>query len=373
MQFNLWIGAELMLLVAASSGCGARVTIDTAETFVEDEPSRTVIGLASGGANTCVLHADRTVTCFGGMFGEPHDVPFSPAVEISMGANFGCVRTENGRIECIDASEYAMPQPMDPPFEIAGIDDATQIAVGAGHACARRQAGRLECWGDNSLGQLGDGTFSSSVVPVPVGLGPVRAVATGDFNTCALTDAGVFCWGRGGYGALGNGSSALPNPADETSVAESSPVHVVGLVDARQVTVGLNHACAIDGPDDSVKCWGSNAGPKFAPYTFTATVIDGLDGMSNVFAGYLTNAAIRSDGHAQSWGNGYLGNGNPDPEDVIVDVAGLDQVKSVAGGWGHLCALVASGDVYCWGDNGFGQLGLGGGEDIVLSPTRVPL
>ncbi len=360
-------------LVGATSGCGARTSVETFETPVEDEIPRFVVGLSAGGANTCALRADHTVTCFGGMIGAPSDVPFSPAVEVAVGASLACIRTARGRVECVDVSKYAQPQPLDPPVEMDGIDDAVQIAVGAGHACVLRKGGRLECWGDNSLGQLGNGTFASSVVPTPVGLGPVRSVATGEYNTCALTDAGAFCWGRGGYGALGNGSSTPPNPANEEAIAEPSPVQVVGLDDTTQISVGLNHACAVDGPSGVVKCWGHNIGPMSPAYTFTATAIDGLDATSQVFAGYLVNMTIRFDGSSRSWGNGYLGNGNADPPDTLVDVVGLHKVQAITGGWSHSCALVTDGDVYCWGSNGFGELGFGDKEDSALAPTRVPL
>jgi hypothetical protein len=367
------MGLWTSLLVAAASGCGARGSLEANATVVEDETSRVIVGLSAGGANTCVLRADGTVTCFGGMVGPPREIPFSPAVEVAIGASLGCVRTEHGRVECVDVPDYSKPQTLDPPVEIAGIDDAVQIAVGPDYGCALREGGRLECWGDNSLGQLGNGTFASSAVPTPVGLGPVRAVATGEFNTCALTDAGVFCWGRGGYGALGNGSTAPPNPANEIEVAEPSPVQVVGLVDPRQVTTGLNHACALDGPSGIVKCWGNNTGPMSPAYTFTATAINGLDGASSVFAGYQVNGVIRFDGGVSSWGVEYLGDGNAESADAIVDVVGLDDVRAITGGWRHSCALVARGEVYCWGLNGFGQLGFGDEVNIALVPTRVPL
>jgi alpha-tubulin suppressor-like RCC1 family protein len=307
------------------------------------------------------------------MAGAPQEVPFSPAVEIAVSAGLACARTERGRVECLDLSQYAAPQPLTPPVEVAGIDDAVQITVGPGHGCALREGGTLECWGDNSLGQLGDGTFASSAAPTPVGLGPVHAVTAGEYNTCALTDAGVFCWGRGGYGALGNGSTVTPAFDDEKAVAAPSPVQVVGLDDPRQVTAGLNHACALDGPGGVVKCWGNGAGPMLPEYAFTATAIDGLEGESRVFAGYLVNHAIRSDGGARSWGRGYLGDGSVDPADTVVGVAGLHDVQVITGGWSHGCALVAGGEVYCWGGNEFGQLGFGDEADIVPTPTRVPL
>jgi hypothetical protein len=82
---------------------------------------------------------------------------------------------------------------------------------------------------------------------------------------------------------------------------------------------------------------------------------------------------IRADGGASCWGQGHLGDGSAEPTAAIVDVVGLYDVQSLTGGWGHTCALVVGGDVYCWGETSFEQLGGVGEGEIVLTPTRVPL
>jgi hypothetical protein len=73
-----------------------------------------------------------------------------------------------------------------------------QVTVGWGSACALAADGGAWCWGDNSFGQLGDGTLNHSVVPVAVGGGhQFRAIGAGDLRTCGLTFSGqLFCWGR---------------------------------------------------------------------------------------------------------------------------------------------------------------------------------
>ncbi len=66
------------------------------------------------------------------------------------------------------------------------------------------------CWGSNSNGQLGDGTTTDRHAPVQVTGLPAKAtqVAAGGRHTCALlTDGTVWCWGKGGNGELGNGST----------------------------------------------------------------------------------------------------------------------------------------------------------------------
>jgi alpha-tubulin suppressor-like RCC1 family protein len=83
------------------------------------------------------------------------------------------------------------------------------IAAGAEHSCAVMDTGHVKCWGSNYSGQLGDGTgISSPDHPVDVvGLtSGVASVYAGDHATCAITDESVAkCWGDNALGQLGNG------------------------------------------------------------------------------------------------------------------------------------------------------------------------
>src|SRR5947209_6415978 len=68
----------------------------------------------------------------------------------------------------------------------------SRLAAGYHHICALLDDGSVRCWGDNGVGQLGDGTFVSKSSPVPVSnLGPAISIASGSFTSCAITSAGT--------------------------------------------------------------------------------------------------------------------------------------------------------------------------------------
>ena len=83
------------------------------------------------------------------------------------------------------------------------------IAAGNQFTCAVKHDGSVVCWGDNTFGQLGDGSKTASDKPVLVkGLGASIAVAAGSGHACAVAaDGKVWCWGEIGNGKLGNGAT----------------------------------------------------------------------------------------------------------------------------------------------------------------------
>jgi alpha-tubulin suppressor-like RCC1 family protein len=108
------------------------------------------------------------------------------------------------------------------PVPVVGLPGSVSaITVGAFHACATI-SGQVECWGYNDFGQLGNGSFATSLSPVVVvGLTtPVSLLTAGYGQTCALTVSGAAdCWGYNLFGQLGNG----------TTTDSSTPVRVVGF------------------------------------------------------------------------------------------------------------------------------------------------
>ena len=248
------------------------------------------------------------------------------------------------------------------------------IAAGDNHTCALTTTGGVKCWGDNNLGQLGDGTTTKRVTPVDVsGLtSGVSAIATGGSHTCALTTTGsVKCWGRNFYGQLGDG----------TTTDRFTPVDVSGLTSGvSAIAAGGSHTCALT-TTGGVKCWGRNSfgqlGDGTAP-TNSSTPVDasGLtSGVSAIAAGNSHTCALTTTGGVKCWGNnssGQLGDGTTTARSTPVDVSGLTSgVSAIAAGGFHTCALTTTGGVKCWGNNFFGQLGNGLGVTERTTPVDV--
>src|SRR5690606_13348977 len=123
------------------------------------------------------------------------------------------------------------------------------VAAGDFHSCAITDMRTVKCWGDNHSGQLGNGSYDDSDVPVNVvGLTNVVAITAGGEHTCAVLDDGTArCWGDNFAGDLGNGGGGT----------SSSPVAVAGLSGAVGIAAGGQHTCALL-DDGTARCWGRN-------------------------------------------------------------------------------------------------------------------
>src|SRR2546426_7555533 len=138
---------------------------------------------------------------------------------VSAGAFFSCVRLSDGTAQCTGRNQFGQLGNGDGtftsssvPVAVSGLTTATRVVTGAEHACALLGDGTVRCWGAGDSGQRGDGTFNhSSTVPVAVGglTGAVSSVVTGGYHTCALLlgDGTMWCWGRNADGQLGDGTA----------------------------------------------------------------------------------------------------------------------------------------------------------------------
>ena len=95
------------------------------------------------------------------------------------------------------------------PVQVQGLMNAREVSAGANHTCAVDSSHAVWCWGDNSFGELGNGTFNQSTMPVQVSGILATQVSAGFGFSCAVTlKAVVKCWGDGNDGELGNGTNS---------------------------------------------------------------------------------------------------------------------------------------------------------------------
>jgi alpha-tubulin suppressor-like RCC1 family protein len=232
------------------------------------------------------------------------------------------------------------------------------LAMGAAHACAVDAAGPLVCWGANDAGQ-GGRAGASSGMPAPVA-GPVTGVqglAAGERHTCAITSGGTYCWGDNASGQLGGGTAGG---------STSTPVLVRGSHAFRELAGGGAHTCALDAAG-SAWCWGSNARGQLGVGVIggardTAVAVSGGLTFTAITAGANHTCAIGLDGYAYCWGAndlGQLGTNAPagDSGSPVATLLFNPAASTIAAGADHTCAVSGTGVnwVDCWGDGSYGQ------------------
>jgi hypothetical protein len=245
-----------------------------------------------------------------------------------------------------------------------GVTALGRMAAEGVATCAVEPSGRVYCWG--ALAEGGGG-----VLPSPVaGVTEAIAVAGSALHRCVLLASGrVLCAGANGYGQLGDG----------TVVAHPTLVPVLGEEGVTELAIGQAHSCALHN-DGSVHCWGINNLGQLGTGDFinrsTASDVPNLPPVVELRAGAHHTCARTTEGQLYCWGNnasGQLGDGGVESQPRATRVTVLDsvlaplpadagpsapaQAQSVAAGGDHSCAVLQGGDVYCFGDNSFGQLG----------------
>jgi alpha-tubulin suppressor-like RCC1 family protein len=385
----------------------------------------TVIALDGGVSHTCAITVGGGVFCWGNNsdgqlgIGSTTSASSPTAVTLSSGAGTAaallprggfqhtCVVTDKGPqcwganyigqlgFSATDTTDKLSPVVVTPPGYWSGgffsiylgygtVYRGHQLDTGGCFACAVSAAypvsgfgapvRGVKCWGQNSAGQLGDGTTSDRATPVWVnGLdATVVAVATGSEHACALLSNGqVSCWGGNAYGQVGD-NTTMRRTTPVTVLTGSTPPTPFDKVVA--ITAGQYHTCALRA-DGSVWCWGANSNGqlgdgsvanKSTPVRVTMTGGNFTDA-TEVSAGYSHTCAVRGDGTIWCWGArdsgslGILGTGAQTSAIQANQSSGVNvNFTSVSGGQFHSCGLRADGNVYCWGDNSKSQLGITG-------------
>lgn len=323
-----------------------------------------VAAMSAGSNHACAVRTDRTVWCWGdasvgqlgdGTFGDGGSQIRSTPVQVLRGSR--------------------------------SLEGVVKVAAGGSHTCAIRDDARVLCWGNASTGQLGNGQSGPGMnrptaVIVRRGTrhltGAVQ-VAAGGLHSCVLrSDRSVWCWGDDTYGQLGDGTTGDGNHVRSTAVRVRRGSGY--LEDAVSIAAGSAHTCAVT-RDGSAWCWGAgNAGQlgdaasgPMHHRTKAARVRRGsgyLTKVSGIAAEYLHTCARRTDGSAWCWGygeHGQLGDGQvpklnqirTKPVQVLRGSSVLTGVTGIAAGAGHSCARRRDATAVCWGYDVSGQLGDG--------------
>jgi alpha-tubulin suppressor-like RCC1 family protein len=262
------------------------------------------------------------------------------------------------------------------PRQVPGLSGITEIAMSSednGYAVAAN--GSVWAWGDNSYGQLGNGTTTESWTPVQVpGLTGIVDVAAGaDYALALRQDGTVWAWGDNGDGSLGDG----------TTVNRLYPVPVPGLTSIASVSASTTSFAVTE--SGTVFSWGSNTFGNLgtgasASFTTSPALVSGLSGITQVASDGLSSLALAENngGLVYAWGNnlcGELGDGTTTNQSRP-EYIGLANITQVAVGGtflldGFSAAIRNDGTLLTWGCNGSGQLGLGANHGPVETPTAV--
>lgn len=317
---------------------------------------------------------------------KPVALPGARISSISTGASHSCALADDGAAFCWglnSSGELGNGTATESLFPVAVNQVVTgplaSISVGVYRTCAVSASGAAYCWGIGANGALGTGSTASVSVPTPVvGLtSGVSAVSTGAWFTCAITTVGdPFCWGENSIGQLGDG----------TTTNSLTPVPVSGLHAVAEIVAGDGFACARSDAGGAF-CWGQNSRGQLGTGTggnsSVPVSVHGLTtGVSAISSsGGTHSCAITTENAATCWGgdnySGELGNGTFKNPWVPVSVAALgNSVVAIDSGGVHSCAILNDGSAACWGANRDGQLGNGAAGEpsnlpvAVVTPSR---
>lgn len=329
---------------------------------------RTPLSIAAGKNHTCAVLDNNTAKCWGDY----------ASGQLGYGNNNGAG---------IAASMSSMTK-----VNLGASRTAKMSALGEYFACAILDDDKLKCWGRNHNGQLGyDSTTNlgstvgdmSGLASVNLGTGrTAKSVSAGAAHTCALLDNNtVKCWGVNNFfGQLGYDDTTIRGNSGG-SMAALAAVNLGTGRTAKGISCGGYHTCALL-DNDKIKCWGQGSSGQLG-YDSTAHWGEASGDMAalayvnlgtgrtakSVVAGEVSTCAILDTDELKCWGNNSSGQLGQDSTSTLGalsgDMAALNPInlgtgrtaKSVGVGSIHVCALLDTNDVKCWGGAAYGQTG----------------
>jgi alpha-tubulin suppressor-like RCC1 family protein len=285
-------------------------------------------------------------------------------VQLGVGSGHACALLSDGTVRCwgddsLGQLGQGAQSPSTKPVVVTGVTDVEKLFVGGVESCVVHKGKTASCWGDNSSEQIApdpNGTLGAVRTPAGLSVQAVEQVSASS-HVCILKNAGasasVQCKGSNLFGKLGNNSENDSASFVAPQGLPAAPTHVSN---------GSFHTCAAL-QSGAVFCWGYGSTLGFSsgsnilkPKQFAAS------GFRDVVAGNVFSCAVGNDNTVSCWGAntlGELGRGNtavansPSPAKVL----GATDVKQMVAGSNHACMLKTDGTVLCWGYNSHNQLG----------------
>jgi len=348
-------GRRINLSNALSGQPGATLVLDPAEDFDVHGYERTreeswqlfssvrTVQITAAGNHTLILKSDGSVwTC-----GDNVNYSISP----------GCT----------------VPEYYTDPEQVIGLTDIIKITAGEYHNMAIKSDGTLWAWGDNSYGQLGDGTCAVRYTPVQViGIMDATDISAGyDHSLVALSGGEVYGMGDNSMQQVTDGNFnftstpeqiPLPSGADHVdakeykslAVGNSGDVWVWGdeySYNGSFVSIGELEGCKAQAgimikPSRTVWAWEVQPG-KYS-INYSESEVEGLSGIVEVTGEFFNSLALKDDGSA--WYTDWSSS---------TQIGELENIVGITNGHNHYLALDSGGGLWAWGDNSYGQLGDG--------------
>lgn len=338
---------------------------------------------------------------------------YSNALTVDSGGRHGCVISENATVWCWGANEEGQlglgnfgAALTETPAQVPGVTGALHVSLGDDFTCVVYGAGRrVRCWGGNNFGQLGQDSTADRVTSFAGGADAKLGIDEAAYSTQSLACAGwtccaiverdpgsgslvkaLTCWGYGGNGQLGRGTSYTysigTGESDDSGFTTSNPrysayktglhVTISTVATLQSVTMAKEHGCVLgvqtNGPN-VVYCWGDNqhgavgAGLNPASSRILAPTLVSLGGSAKVVNcyDYVCCAVISGTYAVKCWGraaNGRLGVGGfdvgttPDSMGANLQAVNLGPTAfalDVNVGSTQTCVLLSNNYVKCWG------------------------